>query len=169
MSQSAQEHRQAAPKALAFRVLTISDTRNLENDKSGKLIVERMEAGGFESLGRQIVPDEPGEIQAAVREMLQDPKLDVVLTTGGTGISPRDRTPEALEPMFDVPIPGFGEMFRVLSYDEIGPATMLSRATAGRIGSVLVFALPGSSNAVELAMDTLLVPELPHLVHHSRG
>ncbi|MFN3192530.1 MAG: molybdenum cofactor biosynthesis protein B [Aureliella sp.] len=169
MSQSTQEHRKSAPKSLAFGVLTISDTRTLENDKSGKLIVERMEAAGNRSLGRQIVPDEPDQIQAAAREMLKNSELDVLLTTGGTGISPRDRTPEALEPMFDIPIPGFGEMFRVLSYDEIGPATMLSRATAGRIGSVLVFLLPGSSNAVELAMDALLVPELPHLVHHSRG
>ena len=93
----------------------------------------------------------------------------MLLLTGGTGISPRDRTPEAVQPLLDLELPGFGEIFRMLSFQEIGPAAMLSRAFAGRIGQVLVFCLPGSTNAVRLAAEKLLVPELPHLVHHSRG
>ncbi|MFK7738477.1 MAG: molybdenum cofactor biosynthesis protein B [Pirellulaceae bacterium] len=169
MSQSAAAHRQAAPKRLRYCVLTISDTRTLETDSSGQLIAEHMAAAGHSQVERRIVPDEPHQIRAVVKEMVQLEELDVILATGGTGISPRDQTPEAIEPLFDVFIPGFGEMFRMLSYQEIGAATMLSRATAGRVGKTLVFALPGSSNAVRLAMEKLLVPELPHLVHHSRG
>lgn len=168
-STSTAQHRSQARNRLVFAVLTISDTRTLETDSSGQLIVERMEAAGHLLLERRIVPDEPIEICSAVGQLCAASKLDVILATGGTGISPRDRTPEAVEPLLDAHLPGFGEMFRVLSYQEIGPATMLSRAFAGRIGSVLIFCLPGSSNAVKLAMDKLLVPELPHLVHHSRG
>jgi molybdenum cofactor biosynthesis protein B len=169
MSHSAEAHRRAAPNQLRYCVLTISDTRSLETDSSGQLIVEQMTAAGHLQVERRIVPDEPDQIRAAVQEMVQVEDLDVILATGGTGISPRDQTPEAIEPLFDIFIPGFGEMFRVLSFQEIGAATMLSRATAGRVGKTLVFALPGSTNAVRLAMEKLLVPELPHLVHHSRG
>ena len=118
---------------------------------------------------RQIVPDEPLQIASHVCQLTTEDNLDVLLLTGGTGISPRDRTPEAVAPLLDVELPGFGELFRMLSYAEIGPATMLSRALAGRRGSVLVFCLPGSRAAVSLAIDKILVPELPHLVHHSRG
>ena len=168
-SQSTQQHRQAAPQALAFVVLTISDTRTPQTDTSGRLIAEQMQAAGHRLLDQRIVPDEPSEIRAAIGSYCARTELDVILTTGGTGISPRDRTPEAVEPLLDVELPGFGELFRMLSFEEIGPASMLSRAVAGRVGSVLVFCLPGSSNAVRLAMEKLLVPELPHLVHHSRG
>ncbi|MEC8558089.1 MAG: MogA/MoaB family molybdenum cofactor biosynthesis protein [Planctomycetota bacterium] len=169
MSTSTQEHRDAAPNSLKFAVLTVSDSRNLETDKSGQLIVQRMEDAKHQLHERIVVPDEPGQIAEQVRTFVAVEGLDVLLLTGGTGISPRDQTPEAVLPLLDIEIPGFGEMFRVLSYEEIGPATMLSRAFAGRIGQVLVFCLPGSSNAVKLAIDELLVPELPHLVHHSRG
>ncbi len=169
MSTSTQEHRNAAPNSLKFAVLTVSDTRNLETDKSGQLIVQRMEDAKHQLHKRIVVPDEPSQISEQVRAFAAVERLDVLLLTGGTGISPRDQTPEAVIPLLDIEIPGFGETFRVLSYEEIGPATMLSRAFAGRIGQVLVFCLPGSSNAVKLAMDKLLVPELPHLVHHSRG
>ena len=169
MSSSTQEHRDASPNSLNFAVLTVSDTRNLETDKSGQLIVQRMEEAKHQLHERIVVPDEPIQIAEQVRRFAAVEGLDVLLLTGGTGISPRDQTPEAVQPLLDIEIPGFGEMFRVLSYEEIGPATMLSRAFAGRIGQLLVFCLPGSSNAVKLAMDKLLVPELPHLVHHSRG
>lgn len=169
MSSSTQEHRDASPNSLNFAVLTVSDTRNLETDKSGQLIVQRMEEAKHQLHERIVVPDEPIQIAEQVRRFVAVEGLDVLLLTGGTGISPRDQTPEAVQPLLDIEIPGFGEMFRVLSYEEIGPATMLSRAFAGRIGQLLVFCLPGSSNAVKLAMDKLLVPELPHLVHHSRG
>lgn len=169
MSESTQQHRNEAPDQLVFAVITISDSRTLDTDTSGQLIAERMAKVGHKLLDRRIVPDEPSDICAAVGQLCAQTNLDVILATGGTGISPRDQTPEAIEPLLDVQLPGFGEMFRVLSYEEIGPATMLSRAMAGRIGRVLIFCLPGSLNAVKLAMDKLLVPELPHLVHHSRG
>ncbi|MEM7473454.1 MAG: MogA/MoaB family molybdenum cofactor biosynthesis protein [Planctomycetota bacterium] len=169
MSTSTQEHRDAAPSALNFAVITVSDTRTLETDKSGQLIVHSMQEGGYQLTERVIVRDEPEQIRGAVEQFGTDETLDVILLTGGTGISPRDQTPEAVVPLLDMEIPGFGEMFRWLSYEEIGPATMLSRAVAGRMGRILVFCLPGSSNAVRLAMEKLLVPELPHLVHHSRG
>ena len=119
-------------------------------------------------VSRQIVQDEPDQIRQAIRDLQTNPRLDVVLLTGGTGLSPRDRTPESVMPLMDLEIPGFGELFRALSYQEIGPASMLSRAVAGRLGKMLVFCLPGSTNAVRLAVDKLLLPELPHLVHHAR-
>lgn len=166
---SPQQHRRAAPKKLTFAVLTISDSRTLETDASGKLIVDRMDGAGHQLMEHSIVRDEPTEICSAVGQWCAHSELDVILLTGGTGISPRDQTPEAIRPLLDAEIQGFGELFRVLSYEEIGPAAMLSRAFAGRIGRVLIFCLPGSSGAVKLAMEQLLVPELPHLVHHARG
>lgn len=167
---STQQHRDSAPSVLRFAELTISDTRTLQTDSSGDLIIQSMTSAGHELSHRQIVPDEPQEIAQTVKQIVaSDSSLDVILTTGGTGISSRDQTPEAILPLLDIELPGFGEMFRVLSYEEIGAATMLSRAFAGRMGRVLIFSLPGSRNAVRLAMEKLLVPELPHLVHHSRG
>lgn len=168
-STSTSQHRQAAPNTLKFAVLTISDTRTLETDSSGDLISESMQDAGHGLEDRRIVADEPDQIWEAVQAMCRLDSLDVIITTGGTGISPRDRTPESIVPHLDSEIPGFGELFRWLSFEEIGPASMLSRAFAGRIGAVLIFCLPGSSNAVRLAISKLLVPELPHLVHHARG
>ncbi|MFO1065829.1 MAG: molybdenum cofactor biosynthesis protein B [Pirellulales bacterium] len=164
----AAEHREAAPQDLKIGIVTISDTRTLETDKSGTLLVERFTAAGYSPAYRSIVRDEITEIRAAVSQALLM-GLDALILTGGTGIAPRDRTPEAVVPMFDVELPGFGELFRMLSYEEIGPASMLSRAVAGRVERMLVFCLPGSTNAVRLAADKLLVTELAHLVHHSRG
>ncbi len=118
---------------------------------------------------RSIVKDDIEQIRGAIYQLSSDENLDAVLLTGGTGLSPRDRTPEAVAPLLDAEIPGFGELFRMLSYQEIGAASMLSRAMAGRMGKLLIFCLPGSTNAVRLAAEKLLVPELPHLVHHSRN
>ncbi|GAB5402007.1 MAG: molybdenum cofactor biosynthesis protein MoaB [Aureliella sp.] len=164
---SSAEHRSKAPDVLQFAVLTVSDTRTIGTDKSGLLIVELMRAAGHELVSRAIVPDEPVEIAERTKQALSS-QVDVLLLTGGTGISHRDQTPEAIEPLIEVPIPGFGELFRMLSYEEIGAAAMLSRAFGGRVGSTLVFCLPGSTGAVRLAMEKLLVPELPHLVFHAR-
>jgi molybdopterin adenylyltransferase len=166
---STQQHRDQAPSQLNYSVVTVSDTRTLENDFSGQLLQDLMSQADHRLLDRRIVKDEPVEIAGAVRELAQLEGLDVILLTGGTGLSPRDRTPEAISPLLDVDIPGFGELFRLLSYQEIGPAAMLSRAMAGRLGGILVFCLPGSVNAVRLAAEKLLVPELPHMVHHSRN
>ncbi len=165
---STEEHRRTAPQQLAFAVLTMSDTRTKADDKSGALIVQSMLEAGHVLVSHQVVRDEPNEIIGAVGRLCAHKPLDAIITTGGTGIAPRDQTPEAIRPLLDVEIPGFGEMFRMLSWEEIGPATMLSRAFAGRIGSVLIFCLPGSTAAARLAMQQLIVPELPHLVHHSR-
>lgn len=166
-SSSPSEHRSQAPEKLTFAVLTVSDTRTIESDKSGRLIVDCMTEAGHTLASRAIVHDEPAEITAQAQQALRS-EVDVLLLTGGTGISHRDQTPEAIEPLIEIPIPGFGELFRVLSYEEIGPAAMLSRAFGGRSGSTLVFCLPGSTGAVRLAMEKLLIPELPHLVFHAR-
>ena len=165
---STEQHRECARSQLCFAVVTVSDTRTLGTDKSGQILVDAMCAAGHQLSSRQIVPDEPEQIASAIRSLHGHADLDVVLLTGGTGLSPRDRTPEAVLPLLDAEIPGFGELFRMLSFQEIGAASMLSRAMAGRIGRLLVFCLPGSTNAVRLAVDQLLVPELPHLVHHAR-
>lgn len=172
-SPSVNEHRKSAPKCLRFSVVTISDSRTLENDKSGQFIVDAMQAAGHRLVNREIVPDEPTRIAAVAVMLTRGPTppeiADVLIMTGGTGVSPRDQTPEAILPLLEMQLPGFGELFRQLSYEEIGPASMLSRAFAGRIAQTLVFCLPGSTNAVRLAVEKLLVPELPHLVHHARG
>lgn len=164
----AAEHREQAKRSLRIGVVTISDTRTLETDKSGQLLVDRFSANGHEIAFRQIVRDEITDIRATVLAV-QSLDLDALLLTGGTGVSPRDRTPEAIEPLLDVKLPGFGELFRMLSYEEIGAASMLSRAVAGRAGGLLIFCLPGSTAAVRLAIDKLLLSDLAHIVHHSRG
>jgi len=164
----AQEHRRQASGGLRLGVLTVSDSRTLANDTSGQLLVDRFTGAGHEIGLRRIVRDEIPLIRAAVAEA-QSQDLDALLITGGTGVSPRDCTPEAIAPLLDVQLPGFGELFRMLSFEEIGAASMLSRALAGRVGSLLVFALPGSTAAVRLAADKLLLSDLPHIVHHSRG
>ncbi len=169
MSTSTQQHRRSAPTQLRFSVLTISDTRNLETDSSGQLLCTSLTGVGHHLVDRQIVADQAELIAGHVCQLCQAPELDALLLTGGTGISPRDVTPEAVRPLLDLELPGFGELFRMLSFAEIGAAAMLSRAFAGRRGGVLVFCLPGSQNAVRLAVEKILVPELPHLVHHSRG
>jgi len=168
-SASTEEHRAEAPDAVRCFVLTVSDTRTLETDRGGALIQELLEGGGHRVIGRQIVTDDAAQINSAVRDAINgidDPELVVV--TGGSGIGPRDVSPEALRPLLTKELPGFGEVFRVLSWEEVGPATMLSRAFAGVVGRTLLFVLPGSTNAVRLAMEKLIVPELGHLVREIR-
>ncbi len=168
-SPSVEAHRQAAREHVRVAIITISDTRTLETDSSGQLLVDAFTREAYEVVERLIVPDEIQPIREAVTRLVQAGVADAIITTGGTGIAPRDRTPEAIEGMIEVPLPGFGELFRMLSYQEIGPAAMLSRAFAGRVASTLVFCLPGSNNAIRLAIDKLLLAELRHLVHHARG
>jgi molybdenum cofactor biosynthesis protein B len=150
-------------------VLTVSDTRTAENDGGGQLIQQLLRAGNHEVVGSRIVRDEGDLISAAANEAINginDP--EVLIVTGGSGIGPRDVTPEALRPLLTKEMPGFGEVFRVLSWDEVGAASMLSRAFAGVVGRTLLFVLPGSTNAVRLAMEKLIVPELGHLVREVR-
>lgn len=166
MSESTQQHRQAASgRSAVCAVLTISDTRTVETDKGGRIIREALEAAGHRVADYAIVKDEPSQIESQLRRWLdRAEQLDAVLTTGGTGIAGRDTTIEVVQRMLDKTLDGFGELFRMLSWDEVGPAAMLSRAVAGLAGETLIFAMPGSTNAVKLAMEKLIVPELPHLV-----
>jgi molybdopterin adenylyltransferase len=162
------EHRAYAPGSVGCAVLTVSDSRTVENDSSGRAIREVLEAAGHRATRHEIVPDVADEIRLAVLRALAHSDVDAVIATGGTGVSPRDVTPEAIEPLFEKPLAGFGELFRMLSFQEIGPAALLSRASAGTTGSKVVFVLPGSSGAVRLGMERLIVPELAHLVGQLR-
>ena len=165
---SAEEHRRSAPSALGFAAITISDTRTAADDLSGQALAERIEAAGHRIVWQEIVPDEVAAIREVVERALGNPEVDVIVTTGGTGFSPRDVTIEAVSPFFDRPIEGFGELFRHLSFEEVGAAAMLSRATAGLVGTRAVFLLPGSPKAVDLALDRLILPEAGHLLSQAR-
>jgi molybdenum cofactor biosynthesis protein B len=156
------EHRKDAPGNLRCFVLTISDTRTLANNTSGDAIVAALTAAGHQIVGRQIVRDEPATVRDVVAT--QAAQAQVIVTTGGTGITSRDTTYEAISALLEKTLDGFGELFRMLSYAEIGSAAMMTRACAGTIGRTIVFALPGSHHAVTLAMEKLIVPELGHVV-----
>ncbi len=145
-------------------MLTVSDTRTPENDTGGKVIRELLTGAGHTVVGSRIVRDEPADVARVVREACGDPRVQVVILTGGTGITSRVSTFEAVEALLDKRLPGFGELFRVLSYEEVGAAAMLSRAQMGIHARRIVVSLPGSPAACRLALDKLLLPELGHLV-----
>jgi molybdenum cofactor biosynthesis protein B len=168
VSKSVQKHREASPEKIRVAVLTVSDTRTPETDTGGNVIVELMQGAGHEISHREIVNDDALRIEVVLQELLADAGVDAVITTGGTGISARDTTYEVVSRRIDKKLDGFGELFRVLSYEEIGAAAMLSRAVAGASGSKFLACLPGSSNAVRLAVEKLLVPEISHLVFELR-
>ena len=168
MSQAATEHRQSAPAALTLAVMTVSDTRTLETDTSGALIVSLAENAGHRIVERLIVPDEPSQMRPILVDLSSRADVDAILATGGTGISPRDQTFETVCSLMNRPLPGFGELFRMLSYAQIGPASILSRAVGGLIGRVPILVMPGSRAAVELAMTKIILPELPHIVGEAR-
>jgi len=157
------EHRHGAAQQLAAVVITVSDTRTLAGDSGGALLVELLEGAGHRVVDRCLVRDEVDAIRAAIDAAVMRDDVHAVLLTGGTGIAVRDVTPEALEPILDRVIPGFGELFRMLSYQQIGSAALLSRALAGTARGRVVVALPGSRAAIRLAVEKLLLPELPHL------
>ncbi len=165
-SESTQQHRQEAKKYPGgnLAVLTISDTRTLETDKSGKIICELMQEAGHQIWIHEVLPDEPDQIRSKVLELCDNDDIDAVLTNGGTGIAKRDGTYEAISGILEKTLPGFGELFRMLSWDEVQAASMLSRAVGGLKGDTLIFCMPGSSNAVKLACNKLLAPELGHLL-----
>lgn len=161
---SAGEHKAQAPTSVGCFVITVSDTRTEANDTSGRAIRELLQAAGHSVIGHAIVRDEPAQVAALVKSRLDDAATQVIITTGGTGISARDATFEAVHALFEKRLDGFGELFRMLSFQEIGSAAMMSRATAGTIGPRALFVLPGSLAAVRLAMERLIVPELGHIV-----
>lgn len=146
--------------ALNCTVLTISDSRTLKEDTSGALLAELIEADGHVLADRTLVRDDVYQVRAAVSAWIADPDVQVVVTTGGTGFTGRDSTPEALTPLFDKTINGFGELFRQLSYEEIGASTIQSRCVGGLANATLIFALPGSSNAVRTGWEKILSPQL---------
>lgn len=141
-------------------MLTVSDTRTLETDASGGLIVSELQAAGHRLVERRIIADDIAAIREAFRSWIANPNVDVVIATGGTGITARDVTPDALAPLVTKTIPGFGELFRWLSYEDIGAATIQSRAEAALCDTTLVFTLPGSTGAVRLALSKIVLPQL---------
>jgi len=161
------EHKAAAPGSVRCFVVTVSDTRTEATDRSGRAIVDLLTAAGHNAVGRTIVKDEPALVRDTVERQLANPDVQVIITTGGTGISSRDSTYESVSALLQKRLDGFGELFRMLSYQEIGSAAMMSRACAGTIGKVVVISLPGSEKAVRLAMTKLVIPELAHLVQQA--
>jgi molybdenum cofactor biosynthesis protein B len=168
MSTVPNQHRHDAPQVVGCAVITVSDTRTLETDAGGQMAVDLLSDAGHHVLVREIIPDEPDHLRKLLRSLRDRKDVEVILMTGGTGISSRDRTFETVSETLDKSLPGYGELFRMLSYDVIGPATMLSRATGGLIGRTVVLTMPGSEAAVELAMEEIILPELGHLVREAR-
>ncbi len=168
MSQAVLEHRAAALPSLNLAVITVSDTRTIETDTSGALIVSLAKEAGHQILERAVIPDEPQAMQSLLAELSARAELHATLMTGGTGISPRDQTFETVSALLTKPMPGYGELFRWLSFAEIGPACLLSRAVGGLIDKMVVLVMPGSRAGVELAMRRIILPELPHIVREAR-
>ncbi len=157
-------HADPQPVAVGYAVITVSDTRSVETDRSGQLIQHLLQSAGHQQVAYAIVKDEPDQIQAQLQTLCRRSDLQAILFNGGTGIAPRDTTYDAIERSLEKILPGFGELFRWLSYQEIGSRAIASRAVAGVCQSKLVFSLPGSTNAVRLAVEKLILPELVHLV-----
>ena len=163
-----EEHQAQSPPQIRCAVVTVSDTRTLETDTGGQGVLTRLTAAGHTIVHREIIPDEPARMRPLLMALSQRDDLDAILLTGGTGIASRDQTYETVSALLEKPLPGYGEIFRMLSYQEIGPAAILSRAVGGVLGRKVVLTMPGSPAAVKLAMEKLIVPELPHLVREAR-
>jgi molybdenum cofactor biosynthesis protein B len=161
------EHKATSPKSVGCYVVTVSDTRTEETDTGGRAIVELLTAGGHRVVGRALVRDDPEQLRDAIGRQLANPDVQVIITTGGTGITSRDCTFEAVNSMLWKRLDGFGELFRMLSYEQIGSGAMMSRALAGIVAGRIIVSLPGSEGAVRLALEKLLVPELGHLVREA--
>jgi len=175
MSETTAKHKAEAPKTLNFAVIICSTSRYKEfsetgriNDPSGDLIVQILRKKGHRVTLRRIVSDDKTQIQRTMMKALKSRKIDVIVSSGGTGISPRDVTIEAVQPLLEKTIPGFGELFRALSYEKIGPAAVLTRAIAGVAKGKVVFCLPGSPQSVSLALESLILPEAGHILKHAR-
>jgi molybdopterin adenylyltransferase len=164
---SSEAHKAAAPLSVRVFVLTVSDTRTDASDTAGAAIIELLKAAGHHVAGKAIEKDEPARVAELVRQQAAIADVDAIITTGGTGLTSRDSTFEAIDALLTKRLPGFGELFRMLSYQDIGSAAMMSRACAGTIGKVVIISLPGSEAAVRLAMTKLVIPELAHLVQQA--
>jgi molybdenum cofactor biosynthesis protein B len=167
MSSPVDEHKAAAPAQLQCAVVTVSDTRTLETDSGGQLVVDLLVAAGHVVRRREIIPDDPEVMTPLLLSLQGDEDVEAVLMTGGTGITSRDQTYETVTRLITRPIPGYGELLRMLSYEQVGAAAMLSRATAGLMQQTVVLTMPGSPRAVELAMEKIILPELCHLAREA--
>jgi len=176
MSKTARAHKKKAPKKLGFAIVICSTSRYHDSetgkpivDESGDLIVTMLKAHGHSVVSRELIPDDETFIEASVKRALQSTKVDAIITCGGTGVNPSDVTIETVEPLLDKELPGFGEIFRAISYSEIGSSTVMTRAIAGVAQSKAVFCVPGSPQAVKLCLEKLILPEAGHIILHARG
>lgn len=176
MSKTSKMHKEEAPKCLNFGVVTISTSRFRESksgkhveDESGDLIVETLKNHGHTIAERQLVSDDKTMIEQTIQKMLKSPKIDAIITCGGTGINPSDVTIETVQPILEKTLPGFGEIFRQMSYIEIGSAAVMTRTIAGTAKGKAIFTLPGSPNAAKLCLEKLILPESGHIILHARG
>jgi molybdenum cofactor biosynthesis protein B len=176
LSETSKKHKEKAQKNLSFAVVTISTSRYKDSqagkpvtDESGDLILETLRNNGHTVAIQQLITDNKATIRATLRKMLNSPKVDAVISTGGTGITPADLTIEAVRPVLEKELPGFGELFRHLTFQEIDSAAVMSRAIAGVAKGKAVFCLPGSPHAVKLCLERLILPEAAHIVLHARG
>jgi molybdenum cofactor biosynthesis protein B len=162
------EHQSQGPPSARCAVITVSDTRTLENDTGGQTLIVALTGAGHVVTAREIIPDDPERMRPLLVALRERDDLDAILMTGGTGITTRDQTYETVSALLDKPLPGYGELFRMLSYQEIGPAAILSRAVGGLLGRKVLLTMPGSPAAVRLAMEKIIVPQLPHLLREAR-
>jgi molybdenum cofactor biosynthesis protein B len=158
-----EHHERAGHGAINIAIVTVSDTRTPENDLNRSYIETRMKDLGHQVTAYRLIKDEPNQVEQALDDLAEHPAVQIILFNGGTGIAPRDTTYDVISRKLEKSLPGFGEIFRMISYHEIGPAAMLSRATAGVFKSTLVFSMPGSPNAVKTALEKLIIPEINHL------
>ena len=163
-----EQHRQSSPSSCSCAVITVSDTRTLETDEGGKTVIQHLEEDQHRVAFRQIIPDDPQTMRLLLEKLSSDPRIEVILLTGGTGISARDQTYETVQRMLTKLLPGYGELLRMLSFQQIGPAAMLSRAVGGLIANTVVLTMPGSPAAVQLVMQQIILPELGHLIREAK-
>lgn len=163
-----EEHQKQGPPSARCAVITVSDTRTVETDTGGQAVVHHLTSAGHEVVVREIIPDDPSRMQPLLQSLQARLDIDAILMTGGTGISSRDMTYETVSALLTKPLPGYGEIFRMLSYQEIGPAAILSRAVGGLLGTKVLLTMPGSPAAVKLVMERIIIPQLPHLLREAR-
>ena len=168
MTATHKQHEAHSPPSVRCAVITVSDSRTLDTDTGGQTVIDHLTAAGHTVDCREIIPDEPSRMRSLLVSLRDRDDLDVILMTGGTGITSRDQTYETVSELLDKRLPGYGEIFRMLSYQDIGPAAILSRAVGGLIGGKVLLTMPGSPAAVRLAMEKIIVPQLPHLVREAR-